>query len=195
MKPLSNALFLASSLFLVGGTADAARLTSGKKLEVKVDPAQSSKEKDALWKQFGGWCAIAEWNPGVKACTETREGSDRFRTLTLKDGALIKEKLLDQSSRSYRYSIVEGPLPVRNYEAQFTVVAGDENKDEVDIVWTATYEAANGKDENRVHSIIDGILRDGIAGIKAKLGESGKKANCSRYVPSVGMTVSVPCDE
>ena len=104
------------SLPLAGG-AHAASLTSGKKLEVRVDEAKVEEEKKALWAQFGGWCAIAEWHPAVKTCEESKEGDVEYRTLTLQDGGKIKEKLLDKSGASYRYEIIESPLPVKNYEA------------------------------------------------------------------------------
>jgi polyketide cyclase/dehydrase/lipid transport protein len=199
MKSLITALLVSSSLILVSEVADAANLASGKKLEVKVDPKKIGEETTALWQRFGGWCAIAEWQPAVKKCEETKEGSNVFRTLTLGDGGKIKEKLLNKTPTSYRYAIVESPLPVKNYEAQFSVVPDDDHADEVNIVWAATYDAADGKNEKDARSLIDGSFKDGIASIKAKLGDkaSGKPAtlDCARYMPTAGITVAVPCDQ
>ena len=151
--------------------AHAASLTSGKKLEIRVDEAKVEEEKKALWAQFGGWCAIAEWHPAVKTCEESKEGDVEYRTLTLQDGGKIKEKLLDKSGASYRYEIVESPLPVKNYEAQFTVTPDDDDLDEVNIVWAATYDAADGKEDAEARKTIDGIFKDGIDSIKGKLGD------------------------
>ena len=57
--PITVLLLSAAFVPLAGG-AKAASLTSGKKLEVRVDEAKVEDEKKALWAQFGGWCAIAE---------------------------------------------------------------------------------------------------------------------------------------
>jgi hypothetical protein len=166
-----TALLLSAALLPLAGGAKAASLTSGKKLEVHVDEAKVEDEKKALWAQFGGWCAIAEWHPAVKSCEETKEGDAEFRTLTLQDGGKIKEKLLDRGPASYRYAIIESPLPVKNYEAQFTVTPDDDDLDEVNIVWAATYDAADGKEDGEARKTIDGIFKDGIGNIKAKLGD------------------------
>lgn len=171
MKPIYTALLMGCALGLVGGGAQAASLTSGKKLEVNVDPAKVPDETAALWKRFGGWCAIAEWHPAVKSCTENKEGDETFRTLTLQDGGIIKEKLLNTSGVSYRYAIVESPLPVKNYEAQFSVVPDDDDEDEVNVVWAATYDAADGKDDKEARKTIDGIFKDGIANIEKMIGK------------------------
>jgi Polyketide cyclase / dehydrase and lipid transport len=173
MKSLFRAVSVVCALAALGGVAQAASLTSGKKLEVNVDPDKVADETKALWARFGGWCAIAEWHPAVKTCEEFKEGDDTFRKLTLQDGGVIKEKLVDTSAVSYRYAIVESPLPVKNYEAQFSVVPDDDDLDEVNIVWAATYDAADGKDDKDARSTIDGIFKDGIANIEKTLG--GKK--------------------
>lgn len=166
-----TALLLAAATMPLAQGSKAASLTSGKKLEVHVDEAKVEDERKALWAKFGGWCAIAEWHPAVKSCQESKEGDAEYRTLTLQDGGKIKEKLLDHGGTSYRYAIVESPLPVKNYEAQFSVTPDDDDLDEVNVVWAATYDAADGKEDGEARKTIDGIFKDGIASIKAKLGD------------------------
>jgi hypothetical protein len=170
-KSLFTALAVTLVFSAVCGAADAASIASGKKLEVNVDPEKVNEETKALWGRFGGWCAIAEWHPAVKSCEETKDGDDVYRTLTLQDGATIKEKLLDTSAISYRYAIIESPLPVKNYEAQFSIVPDDDDLDEVNIVWAATYDAADGKDDKEARKTIDGIFKDGIDNIDKMLGQ------------------------
>lgn len=170
MRFSSTALLIACALAASFGAAQAASLTSGKKLEVKVDPEKVEAEKTALWGRFGGWCAIAEWHPAVKTCVESKEGDAEYRTLTLQDGGTIKEKLLDKNGASYRYAIVESPLPVKNYEAAFSIVPDDDDLDEINVVWAATYDAADGKDDKEARKTIDGIFKDGIANIEKLIG-------------------------
>lgn len=171
MKLPILALLLSATLLPLGGGAKAASIASGKKLEVHVDEAKVEDEKKALWAQFGGWCAIAEWHPAIKTCEESKEGDVEYRTLTLQDGGKIKEKLLDRGPASYRYEIIESPLPVKNYEAQFSVTPDDDDLDEVNVVWAATYDPADGKEAADARKTIDGIFKDGIGSIKAKLGD------------------------
>jgi hypothetical protein len=174
MRRSIAALVLALGGLAIGaGTALAASLVSAKKLEINVDETKTEAERKALWEKVGGWCAIKDWHPAVAECEESKEGDDSFRTLTLKDGGKIKEKLVDTGSTSYRYMITESPLPVKNYEAQFSVTPDDDDLDEINVVWSATYDAADGKDDKEARKTIDGIFKDGIDSIKAKYGTVG----------------------
>jgi hypothetical protein len=196
LKSLIAALLISSLLMLISGTVDASTLASGEKLEVKVDPKKVGEETAALWQRFGAWCAIAEWHPAVKKCEETREGDAVFRTLTLGNGVKIKEKLIDKTPTSYRYAIVESPLPVKNFEAQFSVTPDD---DAVNIVWSATYDAADGKTDKDARSLVDGSFKHALTSIKAKLGDKAARKpvilDCARYMPTAGITVAAPCDQ
>lgn len=169
-KSIVCLLLAAGALSLTAAAASAASLVSAKKLELIVDETKTEAERRALWEKVGGWCAIKEWHPAVAACEESKEGDDTFRTLTLKDGGKIKEKLVDTGATSYRYVITESPLPVKNYEAQFSVTPDDDDLDEINVVWSATYDAADGKDDKEARKTIDGIFKDGIDSIKATYG-------------------------
>lgn len=169
MRNSIAALMLAAGAVVVGaGTASAASLVSAKKLEINVDETKTEAERKALWAKIGGWCAIKDWHPAVAACDESKEGDATFRTLTLKDGGKIKEKLVDTGTTSYRYEIIESPLPVKNYEAQFSVTPDDDDLDEINVSWSATYDPADGKDDKEARKVIDGIFKDGIDSLKAK---------------------------
>ncbi|MCC7250425.1 MAG: SRPBCC family protein [Hyphomicrobium sp.] len=160
------------ALVVGGGAASAASLVSAKKLELNVDETKTEEERRALWEKVGGWCAIKEWHPAVAACEESKEGDDTFRTLTLQDGGKIRERLVDTGATSYRYEILESPFPVKNYEAQFSVTPDDDDLDEINVVWSATYDPADGKDAKDARSTIDGVFTAGIDSIKAKYGKS-----------------------
>lgn len=146
----------------------AAGIAVGQKLEINVNPDKIAEETTALWAKYGGWCAIKDWHPAVANCEESAEGDIKFRTLTLKDGGIIKEKLVDSGTTSYRYEIIESPLPVKNYTAQFAVTPDDDDLDEVNIVWAATFDAADGKEDDEARKVITGIFKDGIASLKEK---------------------------
>jgi hypothetical protein len=162
-------LVTAASLAAGATVAHAAAITSGKKLEIEVDAKKVAEEGAAIWAKVGGWCAISEWHPAVAKCEESKDGAGEFRTLTLKDGGVIKEKLVSKTDRSYKYQIIESPLPVKNYEAQFSLTPDDDDEDEVNLVWAATYDAADGKDAKEARGVIDGIFKAGMDSLKGKV--------------------------
>ncbi|HVX34822.1 MAG TPA: SRPBCC family protein [Hyphomicrobium sp.] len=158
-----------TGLFAAGPAANAASIAVGKKLELKVDPKQMNEERARLWAQFGGWCALKDWHPAVASCEESTEDGAKVRVLTLKDGGKIKEKLLDEKPNFYRYEILESPLPVKNYQAQFTLTPDDDDEDEINFAWSATFDA-NGKTNKEAHDVIDGIFKAGLDNIKTMAG-------------------------
>lgn len=174
MKFPSAALSAALVLAAAAMPADAASLAVGKKAEINVDAKAMAAERTRLWKEFGGWCAIETWHPAIAKCEESKEGADTFRTLTLKDGGTIKEKLLESVDNRYKYAIIESPLPVKNYEAQFALTPDDDDEDEINFAWSAVFDPADGKDPKDVRGVIDGIFKAGMENIK-KIANGDKK--------------------
>jgi polyketide cyclase/dehydrase/lipid transport protein len=156
----------AAGLLGMASVAQAASLAVGKKLELKVDSKKMDAERTRLWNEFGGWCAIKDWHPAVANCEESTEGDAKFRVLTLKDGGKIKEKLLDVKPNFYRYEIIESPLPVKNYQAQFALTPDDDDEDEINFAWSAVFDPADGKQDKEAHDVIDGIFKAGLDNIK-----------------------------
>lgn len=166
----STALVVGAMLVLAAGPAHAGAVVVGKKLEIEVDAKRINEEKAALWAKFGGWCAIAQWHPALAGCEETKEGDKSYRTLTLKDGAKIKEILLESTPFGYKYQITESPLPVKNYFAQFSITPDDDDEDEVNFSWSATFDP-EGKTAKEAKGVIEGIFESGLKSIEAKIGK------------------------
>src|SRR5215467_2227193 len=91
---------------LAMSSASAQALEARRRSEVPGEPQM-------IWAAVGDFCAIKDWQPLTADCKQTQEGDATFRTLTLKDGGTIKEKLTDKDDLSYSYEIVESPLPVK----------------------------------------------------------------------------------
>jgi hypothetical protein len=78
---------------------------------------------DQVWAHIRDFNGLANWHPAVaKSTIEGGGQSDRVgcvRVLTLQDGGVIRERLLEMSDlgHHYSYSILESPLPVANYRA------------------------------------------------------------------------------
>lgn len=154
-------------LFLYENPVLSASLVSAKKVEITVDPEKTEVKRLALWKKIGGWCAVLDWHPSVSKCVEKKEGDQLLRVLTFKDGNTSTEKLLDRGTSSYTYEILETTYPVKSFQSMFSVSPDDEDLDELQIQWSATYDAKQ-KDEKEVRKLIDKVLADGIDNLKIK---------------------------
>ncbi|HWM31885.1 MAG TPA: SRPBCC family protein [Methyloceanibacter sp.] len=145
---------------LIAWSAYAEAIEVRKRREAPGTPAE-------VWALVGGFCAIKNWHPAVASCEEEKKDGKVFRTLTLKDGgAKILEEETKTGEFTYSYTILEGPLPVKDYNATLRVGPDDE-PDRVEIVWTANFEA-NGKSDEEAKEIVEGIFEAGVAGIKKK---------------------------
>ncbi len=150
-------LALITGIAVLIGTGSASAITVKKRIEAPGLPPE-------VWEVVGAFCSIEKWHPAVAKCEETKEGDVTFRTLTLKDGGKIKEKLTGTEDVAYTYEIVESPLPVKNYKSKLWLEVDDE-PDRTVIYWQSDFDA-NGKSDEEAKKIITGILGDGVKGIK-----------------------------
>jgi len=155
MRMMKLALIAMAALLL--GSASAFAITVKKRTEAPGLPPQ-------IWAIVGDFCAIKTWHPAAADCVETKEGDVTYRTITLKDGGKIKEKLTGKEDLGYSYEIVESPLPVKNYKSKLWLEVDDEPDRSV-IYWQSDFDA-NGASEDDAKAKITGILADGVKGIK-----------------------------
>ena len=157
MRIMKFALAAGVAVAICGGPAFA--ITVKKRIEAPGLPAE-------VWAVAGEtFCTIKTWHPAVAECEETKDGDVTYRTLTLKDGGKIKEKLTGTEDTAYTYEITESPLPIKNYSSKLWVEADDEEDRSV-IYWQSEFEAADGTSEEDAKKIVTGILGDGVKGIK-----------------------------
>ncbi|MDY8107549.1 SRPBCC family protein [Fulvimarina sp. 2208YS6-2-32] len=125
--------------------------------QIEADPAK-------LWSTVGGFCAIADWHPAVTACEESEVDGTQRRTLSLEGGGTLVEDLVsrDDDAMTYTYRIVEGPLPVANYESTISV-SGNDNL--TTLAWDGTFDAAEGATDEEAIGVITGIYDAGIKSI------------------------------
>jgi hypothetical protein len=160
-------LALATGLAILIGSGSAYAITVKKRIEAPGLPPE-------IWEVVGDFCAIKDWHPAVAECAQTEEDGATFRTLTLKDGAKIKEKLTGTEDLAYTYEIVEGPLPVKDYSSKLWLEVDDEPDRSV-IYWQSEFDAADGTSDEDAEKIVTGILADGVKGIKKKAIEAHDK--------------------
>jgi Polyketide cyclase / dehydrase and lipid transport len=151
-------LALASIVALIIGTGAAYAIEVQKKTTAPGEPGK-------VWEIVADFCSIKDWHPAVVDCQETTEGGDTVRTLSLKGGGKIKEKLLDSDDESYTYEILESPLPVKNYKAKLWVEEDERSPDRTVIHWDAEFDA-NGASDAEAEKTIGDIFTAGLKGIK-----------------------------
>ncbi len=155
MKVLKVLAALAS--FAACGIQSAGAVDVRQVAEIKASPT-------AVWAKVGEWCAIKDWHPAIASCQPGKRG---FRTLTLKDGGKILEKMTKTGKNTYSYDIIESPLPVKNYKATLTAKA--DSLGSTDLTWTAKFDAAKGKTDAEAAAVINGIFEAGLNNIKSNV--------------------------
>ena len=131
---------------------------------------------DKVWSTVSNFNDLGVWHPAVKKTeivsgTNNKVGAERL--LTLQDGGTIKEKLLAYSAKkhSFKYSIIEGVLPVSSYVSTVSVKA--QGKDKTLVVWTGTFKRkdtaatpAAGQDDEAAVKTMTSVYRGGLDNLK-----------------------------
>ena len=175
MKMMIPATVLAISTLAAGYSPAAAPLLHVKESVTINAPAA------AVWRAAKAFNGLNSWHPAV-AKDEIVEGENdtagAVRLLTLKDGGTIKEKLLsfDEAGRTFKYSIIEGVLPVSDYTSTFTVVPAGKGK--TLVTWSGRFKRKNpgehpAESENDKTAVdtIGAVYRAGLDNLK-KLAEA-----------------------
>lgn len=129
-----------------------------------------------VWERVSNFNDLGAWHPAVKT-TEIVTGSNNKvgaeRLLTLQDGGTIKEKLLayNTKAKTFKYTIIEGVLPVSSYVSSVTVKSA--GKDKSRVVWNGTFKRkdtsatpAEGQDDATAVKVISSVYRGGLDNLK-----------------------------
>jgi mxaD protein len=149
--------------------AAAPRLTTSKSVDIDASAGK-------VWRAVRDFNGLNTWHPAV-ATDQIVEGTNNtvgaVRLLTLKGGGTIKEKLLkfDAPGRSFKYTILEGVLPVSHYTS--TVVVKSLGKGKSSVTWTGWFKRKNvgdnpGDNENDKTAVdtIGGVYQGGLDNLK-----------------------------
>jgi len=121
------------------GWAAAPRLHTTKTITIDASAGK-------VWSAVKDFDRLNTWHPAVVKDEIVEGKADRVgavRLLTLKDGGTIKEKLLahDSAKRTFKYSVLEGVLPVSGYTSTFSVKSTGKNKSSA--TWSGSYKRKN----------------------------------------------------
>ena len=149
--------------------ADAKTLTVKESVEINAPAAK-------VWEKIQNFNDLGAWHPAV-AKTEITSGANNkkgaVRQLTLQDGGKINEKLLAHNAKkmSFKYSIIDGVLPVSNYVSSVTVKEESANK--TTVVWNGDFKRkdlssnpAKDQDDEAATKTITSVYRGGLDNLK-----------------------------
>jgi uncharacterized protein YndB with AHSA1/START domain len=125
---------------------------------------------EVVWNLIGGFGSLARWHPAASACEEKREGGARVRHIAIAGGGSIVERLEshDDKARSYSYSIVESPLPVKGYLSQLSVRVKEPGKS-CTVEWSSEFEP-DGAPESAAAKVVRGIYEAGFKNLQKMFG-------------------------
>ena len=172
MKKIITSIFLIFLSFNVF-----AHGPSPQKVEKSITVNASPDKVWAIIKDFGG---IQKWEPLVTDSKVEKKGEDTLRTLTLKSGGKVIERLkgIDDEAMKLKYEIVEGAMPVADYNS-FIVVAKGSNPNESIVTWVGRFYRVYklnppipaGQDDETAVKAVTEMYDAGLPGLK-KLAET-----------------------
>ena len=120
------------------------------------------KSPGKVWRQIGAFNDLGKWHPAVARTKMSEDGS--VRTLFLKGGGTINERLVDYSDGSfYKYEILDGVLPVMNY---VSTIAIEPSENGTMVTWSSTFDPAEGVTAAKAEEVIRGVYRAGLNNIR-----------------------------
>ena len=173
MKLQALALLLGAAIVQGTAWADPPKpLRVVESVEIKASP-------EKVWATIKDFDSLNKWHPGFSADEIVSGGNNAIgsvRKLTVKDGPSFTEKLLafDDSGRSFRYRIIESPLPITHYVSKVTVrsAGGGMTK----VIWSGTFMRKNTADsppeaesDAGAIKLIKGVYRGGLDNLKKML--------------------------
>ncbi|MGH8688051.1 MAG: SRPBCC family protein [Burkholderiales bacterium] len=129
---------------------------------------------EAVWAQVRDFNALPKWTPFV-AESRIEEGlpADQVgcvRNFRLKDGGVIRERLLMLSDRDYQcsYSILESPMGVENYVATLKLTRVTDGNCTF-AEWSAEFDCAPEKQRELIRSIGQDVFQAAFDSLKGLL--------------------------
>ncbi|MEY2590135.1 MAG: hypothetical protein QOJ67_2119 [Acidimicrobiaceae bacterium] len=122
---------------------------------------------DEVWKLVGDFGGLLE----AMGMPVDLDGEGIGQTRTIQTGAEpMVERLEERDEAATRcvYSIVSGPFPVRGYRSTMQLSAVGDGRTK--LVWSSTFEPAEGTTAEDAAQMVRGVYQGGIAGLQARFG-------------------------
>lgn len=129
---------------------------------------------ERAWARVRDFNGLPGWHPAVvESVIESSQAPDQVgcvRNYRRRDGLQLREQLLalDDRAHSMTYSLLDPPIPVRNYVATLRLARITE-LDCTFAEWLAWYDCAAG-DEPSLREAINGVFRSGLESLRGRAG-------------------------
>ncbi len=133
----------------------------------------------AVWSAAKDFDGLAKWHPALEK-DEIIKGTNNVpgavRQLSLQGGGTIQEQLLafNDATHSFRYKILESPLPVASYVSTLTVKGGKGNT--AIVTWVGNFKRKNPADnppadqtDDAAKKVVAGIYSSGLENLKKQI--------------------------
>lgn len=139
---------------------------SEQKSEV-VEQAAFPVSADRLWELVADFGGIDKYMDGVDECHLEGEGVGSRRSIPSAAGTVVESlDRFDPQARTLVYSIVEGPIPFKDYSAQMVVT--EDGPEASTLTWTGTF-LADGIPVEKAERLASRIYQGGITGYRNAL--------------------------
>ena len=171
MKTLAAVALLSVSLAAVADPPKTLKVTKSVDVAAPVDKT---------WDAVKNFDSLPKWHPGFSADVIQKGENNKVgavRKLTVKDGPSFTEELLafDDAKHTYKYRIVESPLPLRDYVSHISVKP--DGKGGSKVTWSGTFKRKSTSDtppdaenDDAALKLITGVYEGGLANLKKMLG-------------------------
>ena len=120
------------------------------------------------WERIGGICDIQRWHPAVAKCSRQDGQNSIRRTVTLVDGTVMIERIINQKEMSYSYVVESGARPVSEYETYLSTFSVERRGNQPLVRWAGRFRARGAADQ-RDAAAIKRIYDGGLYGIEKLL--------------------------
>lgn len=159
MFKLATTLTLTATVL---GTAQAA--------EVRVDRTLNAPIEQ-VWESFSTFCSIQSWQSLVNTCDVYENRHGIHRTIVMNDGGIFIERLSEfsDSRHSYTYTIVTGPLGLKNYQANLDFDSRQAKR--THLTWRANFDIDQELEQEMTETLTL-LFNNGIDGMEETLKEA-----------------------
>ncbi len=118
---------------------------------------------EKIWAEIGGFGGMADWHPGITKAEVVDIEGETHRHLTLSNGELLLERLIETGPHYYTYEIADSPLPLADHRATLSCVAEEGG---CHVFWSAVFEPTDPS----ANGIVSGFYEEGLRALRERYG-------------------------
>jgi mxaD protein len=134
---------------------------------------------DKVWAAVKDFDSLHKWHPAFASDKIVKGANNKpgaVRSLTIKDGPTFTEELLafDDAKHTYKYRIIESPLPLRDYVSSITLT--ESGKGTTVVTWVGDFLRKSpsetppaAENDKAAVDLITGVYKGGLENLKKQV--------------------------